>query len=58
MRKRLGLKPGDTVAYELAPDGSVQLRKAQPLDSAYAAALSDTLPEWTSEANEQAYADL
>lgn len=58
IRKRLGLKPGDTVAYDLAEDGSIKLRKATPIDVAYASAVGDTLTEWASEADEQAYADL
>lgn len=58
VRKRLNLAPGDTVAYELADDGNVRLRKAQPLDAAYSAALSETLSEWAGDNDEQAYAGL
>lgn len=58
VRKLLNLRPGDSVAYELADDGSVRLRKAQPLDAAYAAALGETLPEWGGEFDEKAYAGL
>ena len=58
IRKQLGLKPGDTIAYELSEDGSVALRKAQPLDLAYSAALGETLSEWAGEVDEQDYAGL
>lgn len=58
VRKHLNLKPGDTVEYELCEDGTVQLRKSQPLDRVHAAALSSTLTEWASDADEKAYAGL
>lgn len=58
VRKRLGLKPGDTVAYELTEDGSITLRKATPIDMAFATAVGETLTEWTGDADEQAYANL
>lgn len=58
VRKQLGLKPGDTIAYELSDDGSVTLRKAQPLDVVYSAALGATLTEWAGDIDEQDYAGL
>lgn len=58
VRERLGLKPGDFIAYELSDDGDVRLRKARPVDYAFASAVAAALTEWGSDADEQAYADL
>lgn len=46
VRKRLGLEPGDTLHYELTPEGTVQLRKARKIDLAWARAIEGTLTEW------------
>lgn len=58
VRERLGLKPGDFIAYELDDDGEVRLRKARPVDHAFASAVGATLTEWGSDEDERAYADL
>lgn len=58
IRKRLGLEAGDTVAFEEGPGGEIRLRKVTPLDIEFAAALEDTLSEWHSESDEEAYRDL
>jgi AbrB family looped-hinge helix DNA binding protein len=57
VRQQLGLKQGDAIIFEIQ-DGQVILRKAFPLDLEYASALSATLEEWGSDADEEAYADL
>ena len=57
VRAALGIRPGDSVAYEL-DKGVVRLRRATPLDIAYAQAVSGTLTEWESKADEEAYRDL
>ena len=57
VRDSLQLEPGDQVLYELA-DGTVRLRRLDPLDAAFHAALSETLEEWTSAEDEEAYGDL
>lgn len=57
IRERLDLEPGDTVIYELEGDRAV-LRRAEPFDVAYHAAVSATLDEWTSPEDEEAFADL
>lgn len=57
VRERLRLEPGDTVIYEIE-NGRVVLRRAEPFDVAYHAALSDTLEEWTSAEDEKAFSDL
>ncbi len=58
VRKKLNLKPGDTVIFEESPAGMVCLRKAEPLDLEFLSVLEKTLSEWNSENDEQAYRDL
>lgn len=57
VRERLHLEPGDTVIYEVEDERAV-LRRAEPFDVAYHAALSETLDEWTSPEDEEAFRDL
>lgn len=59
VRKVLGLKPGDRVAFEVLADQTVRLRKAVPLDAEFLHAVEGTLVgEWSSEADDRAYANL
>ena len=57
VRKRLHLEPGDTVIYEVEEERAV-LRRAEPFDIAYHAAVSGTLDEWTSPEDEETFRDL
>jgi AbrB family looped-hinge helix DNA binding protein len=57
VRSAIGLKPGDLVAYEVQ-DGVVTLRRVDPLDTAFHAALSGTMTEWGSPEDEAAFRDL
>lgn len=57
VREKLHLEPGDTVLYEVEDERAV-LRRADPFDAAYHAALSDTLDEWASPEDEEAFRDL
>ena len=57
VRQALGIKAGDTVAYEIER-GTVKLRRATPLDLAYTKALEKTLSEWDSPADDEAYREL
>lgn len=57
VRETLNLEPGDLVVYEVV-NGAVTLRRADPFDAAYHTALSDTLDEWISLEDEQAFGDL
>jgi antitoxin PrlF len=57
VRKALHLRAGDAVAFDIE-NNQIRLRKAQPLDLAYAQALEGTLNEWESAADEEAYRDL
>jgi AbrB family looped-hinge helix DNA binding protein len=57
IRRILSLRQGDLVAFEVE-NGRVTLRKAVPIDLEYARAVEQTLTEWNSEADEEAYRDL
>lgn len=45
IRKAIGVKPGDMILYEIEK-GVVTLKRVEPFDAAFHAALSDTLDEW------------
>ena len=57
LRKAIGIEPGDIVAYELQGK-SVKLKKADPFDTAYHVAMAETLEEWNSPEDEEAFNDL
>jgi antitoxin PrlF len=58
VRKRLNLKAGDTVVFEESQDGTICIRKAEPLDLEFFLALEHTFSEWTTDNDEHAYRDL
>jgi antitoxin PrlF len=58
VRKKLHLKPGDTVIFEESAAGTIFLRRAEPLDLEFLSALENTLSEWNSDNDEQSYRDL
>ena len=57
VRQLLHLDAGDEIAFDIEDD-DVHLRKAQPLDLAFAQSLEGTMNEWSSEADEEAYRAL
>jgi len=57
IRSALGTGPGDLVVYELE-GRTVRLRKVKPFDAAYHAAVAETLEEWNSPEDEEAFRDL
>lgn len=57
VRQLLHLKAGDAIAFDIEDD-VIHLRKATPIDLAFAGSLEGTLTEWYSEADEDAYHDL
>lgn len=57
VRERLHLEPGDVVVYEVEAD-RVTLRRGEPFDLAFHAALSATVDEWASPEDEEAFGDL
>ncbi len=58
IRKVLGIRPGDSVAFEISENRRVLIRKATPIDLEFAKALEGTLTEWSSKNDEEAYGDL
>jgi bifunctional DNA-binding transcriptional regulator/antitoxin component of YhaV-PrlF toxin-antitoxin module len=57
VREALGLRQGDQLSWELE-DGSVRVRAVAPLDLAYLRGLDETLAEWNSPVDEEAFRDL
>ncbi len=57
IRRLLGLQSGDIISFDLK-EGDVILKRATPLDVAFAKAVEGTLSEWASDEDEQAYRDL
>ncbi|HHJ38379.1 MAG: AbrB family transcriptional regulator [Methylothermaceae bacteria B42] len=58
IRKILGICPGDRIVWEVDEKGIVRVRRATPLDMEYLKAVEETLGEWHSEADEEAFRDL
>ena len=58
VRDSLGLEPGDFVTYEISGDDSVILRRVEPFDAPFHIAVSETLEEWGSEDDEDAFSNL
>lgn len=58
VRAALGLRKGDAVAFEIAEEGGVTVRKAIVLDLPFATALEPLLSEWDSADDEEAYSGL
>jgi len=53
VRERLKLKPGDTLRYRVTEDGILLDKASEAGDDPFA-----SFSEWTSEADERAFADL
>ena len=58
VRDSLGLEPGDLVEYEIHQGEGVLLRRVAPFDAAFHIALNETLEEWASPEDEEAFRDL
>ena len=57
VRETLGLTPGDHVGYEIDAEG-VRIARVEPFDAVFHAAVSETLEEWASPEDEEAFGDL
>ena len=57
VRKVLHLQAGDMVGFEIKGN-DVTLKRATPMDLAFAQALEGTLTEWGSPADDEAFKDL
>jgi AbrB family looped-hinge helix DNA binding protein len=53
VRKLLHLEAGDEIAFDIE-NNDVHLRKARPVDIAFAQSIEGTLTEWATEADEEA----
>ena len=54
IRNALGAHPGDTIVYEV--EGNVvRLKRLEPFDAAFHKALSNTLSEWATDEDEEAF---
>jgi AbrB family looped-hinge helix DNA binding protein len=57
VREALGARAGDTIVYEI--EGNVvRLKRLDPFDAAFHQALSSTLSEWGTDADEEAFDGL
>ncbi len=57
VRDALGVRPGDVIAYDVGK-GVATMRRLEPLDLAFHAALESTLEEWGSPEDDEAFDDL
>ena len=57
VRSSLKLGAGDLVGYEIRGE-EVVLKRVEPFDAVFHAALSSTLEEWSSPEDEEAFRDL
>mgnify|MGYP006310738797 CR=1 FL=1 len=57
VRKALDLEAGDLIVYEMDGD-VVKLKKMESFDAAFHLAVSETLEEWNSDEDEEAFGDL
>ena len=58
VRKALHLKSGDTLAWEVQENGKIIVYRVEAVDVDYLSALNDTLSEWNSAEDDEAYRDL
>lgn len=57
IREKLEIAKGDRIVFEIE-DEKVVLKKVSPIDWEYLESLTETLGEWASSADEEAYRDL
>lgn len=58
IRKKLHIKAGDLLLFEILDDNTVIIKRARQIDKDYLRALDNTLSEWKTQADEEAYDDL
>ena len=57
VRDAIGVQYGDMVAYAIRGE-TATLRRVEPFDAAYHAAISATVTEWATPEDEEAFGDL
>lgn len=59
VREALKAAPGDLLAWDVDPDGTVRVRRLRAVDLEYLRAVEQTVrEEWNSPEDEEAYRDL
>ena len=58
IRRALNVSQGDTLVWETTSQGQVIVKRVEPLDFDYLAAMSGTLSEWNSVEDDEAFRDL
>lgn len=58
VRKALHLKSGDTLVWEVQENGKIIVYRVEAVDVDYLSALNDTLSEWNSAEDDEAYRNL
>lgn len=58
IREALHVEPGDSLVWEIGPDGEARVRRVKCPDDDYLKSLESTLLEWLSPWDEEAYRDL
>jgi AbrB family looped-hinge helix DNA binding protein len=58
IRRALNVSQGDTLVWETTSQGQVIVKRVEPLDLDYLAAMSGTLSEWNSVEDDEAFRDL
>lgn len=59
VREALKAAPGDLLAWDVDPDGTVRVRRLRAIDLEYLRAVEQTVrEEWNSPEDEEAYRDL
>jgi AbrB family looped-hinge helix DNA binding protein len=58
IRRALNVNQGDTLVWETTSEGQVVVKRVEPLDLDYLAAISGTLSEWDSAEDDEAFRDL
>ena len=58
IRIALNVAPGDSITWEILDNGMVNVRGIRGLELGYLRSLEDSLSEWVSIADEEAYREL
>lgn len=58
VRSALSVGAGDLLEWEVTGEGEATVRRVARLDTGYLRALNDTMGEWLSEEDEEAYGEL
>lgn len=58
IREAMRVAQGDTLQWEVLKDGRVIVSRVDPLDLEYHKSVANTLSEWQTQEDEEAYGDL